>query len=150
LILSRQKLPVIDHTETLAPSGVRHGGYVLEDGGETPDLVLIATGSEVAIAVGAARTMVDRGVAARVVSMPSWELFRAQPPGYQAEVLPAGVPRVAVEAGVAQGWHEWVGPNGAVLGIDGFGASAPGKVVAERYGFTAEAVADRALRFLKG
>jgi transketolase len=149
LILSRQKLPVLAAAEELAATGVRRGAYVLEEGGEAPAAVLVGTGSEVATAAEAARLMAERGVPTRVVSMPSWELFRAQPPSYQTEVLPAGVPRIAVEAGVTQGWYEWVGSDGTVFGIDGFGASAPGKVVAERYGFTAEAIAERALRHLE-
>jgi transketolase len=149
LVLSRQKLPTLEGTVKLAVAGVQQGGYVLSDGGDDPAAVLVATGSEVGVAVRAAAVMTDRGVATRVVSMPSWELFRAQPARYREEVLPDGVPRFAVEAGVAQGWHEWVGPDGAVFGIDGFGASAPGAEVAERYGFTGEAVAERALRHLK-
>ena len=149
LVLSRQKLPVLAATEERAAAGVQRGAYVLDEGGEQPAVVLIATGSEVALALEAGRLLADRGVAARVVSMPSWELFRAQPGSYQAQVLPPGVPRVSVEAGVPQGWWEWVGSDGTVIGIDGFGASAPGKVLAERYGFTAEAIAERASRFLE-
>ena len=150
LILTRQKLPVLQGTVGHASDGVARGAYVVYGEGGSPDVVLLATGSEVSLASGAAEILSENGVAARVVSMPSWELFRAQPARYREQILPPGVPRVAVEAGVAMGWWEWLGAHGMMIGIDGYGASAPGAVVAERYGFTAEAVAERTLRFVKG
>ena len=150
LILTRQKLPVLEGTVDRASDGVARGAYVVHGEDGSPDVVLVATGSEVSLTCAAAEILSARGVAARVVSMPSWELFRAQPTRYQEQILPPDVPRVAVEAGVALGWWEWLGANGTVIGIDGYGASAPGAVVAERYGFTAEAVAERTLRFVKG
>ncbi len=150
LLLTRQKLPILEGSVGRAMDGVAHGAYVVEGGDKAPDLVLVATGSEVSLACAAGKLLEDGGVAVRVVSMPSFELFRAQPPSYRERVLPPGVPRVAVETGVAMGWCEWLGGNGIVIGIDGYGASAPGAVVAERYGFTAKAIAERALRFLKG
>lgn len=150
ILLSRQKLPVLDATHDAAMDGLARGAYVVSGGDQTPDVVVIATGSEVAVACGAADLLAKRGVATRVVSMPSWELFRTQPTSVRNTLLPPEVPRVAVEAGVAMGWREWVGEHGLILGIDSYGASAPGAVVAERYGFTADAVAERVLRFLKG
>jgi transketolase len=108
-------------------------------------VVLIATGSEVALAAAARDQLAAHGIAARVVSMPSWELFAAQPAASREPVLLQGVPRLAIEAGVSMGWCRWVGERGEVVGIDRFGASAPGKVVAARLGFTVEAVVERVL-----
>jgi transketolase len=142
LILTRQGLPVFEGTEF---DGVASGAYVLVDApGQRPDVVLIATGSEVALAVAARDLLASDGIAARVVSMPSWELFDACSVERRAAVLPAGVPKLAVEAGVSRGWRDYVGDDGAIHGVDRFGASAPGKVVAAHYGFTADAVAQRA------
>ena len=126
---------------------VVYGGYVLSDTDGKPDVILIGTGSEVSVAVEAATLLAGRGVKARVVSLPSWELFEAQPQEYRDSVLPPSVlARVAVEAGVPMGWDRYVGPFGKVVGVAGrFGASAPVKVVMEKYGFTAQNVADQAL-----
>jgi transketolase len=144
LILSRQALPVLAATGELAATGVARGAYVLDSAPE-PQLVLMASGSEVALATSALSRLAEAGVAARVVSMPSWELFASQPDRYRAEVLPPDVPRLAIEAGVTMGWRRWVGDGGDVMGLDRFGASAPGKVVAAKLGFTVEAVVERAL-----
>jgi transketolase len=144
LILSRQGLSVLEETAARAARGVLRGGYVLKDV-EEPELVILATGAEVIVAHGACALLADRGLRARLVSMPSWEVFELQPKAYQREVLPEGVPRLAVEAGATMGWHRWVGEGGDVVGLDRFGASAPGKVVAAKLGFTAEAIADRAV-----
>jgi transketolase len=135
LALSRQKLPIFGHTAPGAEPGVGRGAYVLRDAEGRPDVILIGTGSEVALAMDAARALSEQGIHARVVSMPCQELFDAQPREYQAAVLPAGVPRVAIEAGVTMGWHRYVGPDGAIIGLDRFGASAPGEVVMDRLGF---------------
>ena len=145
LALTRQGLPVIAEQERVR-AGVPRGAYILDDAPDgSPDIVLIATGSEVALAREAASTLAAEGIAARVVSMPSWELFADQPQSYRDEVLPPGVTaRLAIEAGTSIGWERYVGDGGEVLGIDRFGASAPGKVMMERYGFTAEAVVERA------
>jgi transketolase len=146
LILSRQSLPVLAGAD---PGAVARGAYVLSEAdGGAPQLLLIATGSEVALALEASRELGAQGVRVRVVSMPSWELFDAQDGAYRREVLPEGVPRLAVEAGVSRGWRDYVGDSGAVIGRDPFGASAPGEVVAERLGFTVEAVVDRARQVL--
>jgi len=150
LLLSRQGLPVLEETCGGAAEGVARGGYLLVDCGDDPELVLIATGAEVALAVAAGRELAAAGRAVRVVSMPSWELFEIQPRDYRERLLPNEVPRLAVEAGVTLGWHRWVGDRGDVLGLDRFGASAPGKVVAERFGLTVGAVVERAERLLGG
>jgi transketolase len=148
LLLSRQGLPVFDETCGGAAEGLARGGYLLVDWGGDPELVMIATGAEVALAVAAGRELAAAGRAVRVISMPSWELFEAQPREYRTGLLPNGVPRLAVEAGVTLGWHRWVGDGGDVIGIDRFGASAPGKVVAEKFGLTVRAVVERAERLL--
>ena len=139
LVLTRQALPHQPRTaEQLA--NVRRGGYVLLDSAGAPELVLIATGSEVALAVEACATLTAAGRRVRVVSMPSTELFDAQPADYRATVLPHHVPRVAIEAGVREFWCRYVGAREHVVGIDSFGASAPGKDVFRHFGFTAEEV----------
>ena len=145
LALTRQGVPVIADQDRVR-EGVPRGAYVLDDApAGSPDIVLIATGSEVSLAREAASTLAAEGIAARVVSMPSWELFADQPQSYRDQVLPPDVTaRLAIEAGTSMGWERYVGDAGEVLGIDRFGASAPGKVMMERYGFTAEAVVERA------
>lgn len=149
LILTRQKVPTLDRA-TLAPaSGLHKGAYVLaEAGGGSPDIVLIATGSEVAPTLEAAKLLEARGVHARVVSMPSWELFEAQGEEYRREVLPPGVKKMAVEAASPMGWHRFVGTDGDVIGLNRFGASAPMEVLLEEFGFTPNHIAERALSLL--
>lgn len=150
LVLTRQGLPVLDRTAVAAAEGLERGGYSLVED-EDPQVILIGTGSELHLALGARDVLRERGVRARVVSLPSWELFDAQPEGYRASVLPSSVPKVAVEAGVPLGWERYVGSSGRVVGIVGrFGASAPGKVIGERLGFTPKAVAGAALQLLAG
>ncbi len=146
LVLTRQKLPVLDRAALAPASGALRGGYVLApESGESPDAILLASGSEVHIALGARDILSRDGLDVRVVSMPSWELFRAQDEAYRDRVLPPAVrTRVAVEAGATQGWLEWVTGDGAVVGIDRFGASAPWKEIYAHFGLTAEAVAGRA------
>jgi transketolase len=143
LVLTRQKLPVLDRA-TLAPAaGTARGAYVLVDANPDamPELILIATGSEVSLALAAHHQLSSDGVRSRVVSMPSWELFEAQPKAYRDSVLPATVSaRVSVEAASPFGWERYVGPTGAIIGVNHFGSSAPGPVVMERYGFTVEHV----------
>jgi transketolase len=127
---------------------VARGGYIIRDA-EAPDLILMATGSEVEVVLEAQACLAEDGIAARVVSMPSWELFEAQPQSYRETVLPPSVTaRLAVEAGVPQGWERYVGSQGAIMGLERFGASAPYKVLAQEFGFTAEAVAARAREVL--
>jgi transketolase len=136
LVLSRQDLPVV--TQPGAP-GAERGAYVLADA-PSPRAAIIATGSEVALALAAKDELAAAGVAVRVVSMPCWDLFAEQDPAYRAQVLPPGVPRVSVEAGTTFGWREWVGADGEAIGIDRFGASAPGEIVLDKLGINAAAV----------
>lgn len=149
LILSRQKLPVFDQTKLGAAEGALKGAYVLSECEGTPELILIGTGSEVALVLEAQAELAKQGVAARVVSFPSWELFAEQPQEYRDAVLPPTVrTRLAVEAGVTQGWERWVTDSGAIIGVDTFGASAPYKEIYKHYGLTVGAVVERALELL--
>jgi transketolase len=149
LVHSRQKLPVLDRKVFAPASGLNRGGYVLVDA-EEPEVILLASGSEVHLAVEARTILLNEGIGVRVVSMPSWELFEEQPEKYRDEVLPPEIPtRLAVEAGVTQGWHGYVGLRGEVIGIDSFGASAPGGEVLTHFGFTAENVAEKARALFK-
>jgi len=175
LILSRQVLPVV----TAPGNGLSRGAYILAEAGphqgppragdllmiatgggigvevslaaheERPDLVIIATGSEVSLALEARLKLAAEGIAARVVSMPSWELFDAQPDDYRAAILPDGVPRLAVEAGVTLAWPRYVGLAGDTLGLDRYGASGPYKVLFPQLGFTVEEVVARAKALVK-
>jgi transketolase len=142
LVLSRQKLPVLAGTDARAAQGVRRGAYVLSDArGGAPQVLLIATGSEVALAVAAQARLAEEGVRARVVSMPCWRAFEEQDAPYRDSVLPQGVrARVSVEAGSTFGWERWIGASGVAVGLDRFGASAPGEVVLQKLGFTLERV----------
>ena len=145
LILTRQGLPQM----TPRDNQLARGAYVLADPlSGSPDIVLIATGSEVALALEAVDALAAQNIAVRVVSMPSWELFDAQDEAYRASVLPAGVPKLAIEAGSPLAWGRYVGLNGAVIGLDHFGASAPGKLVFEKYGFTVDNVVAKAKALL--
>jgi transketolase len=146
LILSRQKLPIFNETRELADEGVPRGAYVLRDSPlDRVDLILLATGSEVHLVMEAQRLLAERQIGARVVSMPSWELFEQQSVFYKLNVLLPDVPkRLAVEAGVTLGWERYVGDQGAVMGINRFGASAPYQVIQEELGFTASRVVERA------
>ncbi|UOB60615.1 transketolase [Burkholderia pyrrocinia] len=150
LVLTRQDVPTIDRLRFAPAEGLRRGGYVLADAPDgRPALILIATGSEVALALAAQVELLARGVAVRVVSLPCWRLFDAQPQPYQDAVLPKSVgARLAIEAGVSQGWHRYVGDRGDVLGVAGFGASAPGAELMRDFGFTVENVCDRAMKLL--
>ena len=141
LVLSRQDLPVLPGTAELGDEGVAHGAYVLADGGGLPDAIVIATGSEVQLALGARERLATEGLAVRVVSMPCWEDFAEAPEAWRARVLPPAVrARVSVEAGATLGWERWIGAAGVALGIDRFGASAPGETNLERFGFSVDAV----------
>ena len=151
LVLTRQKLPVIDR-KTFAPaSGLAHGAYVLADvGGPAPDVILIATGSEVSIALEAHERLTKDGIRSRVVSMPCWELFDVQPQSYRDAVLPPGVrARVSIEAASPFGWERYVGLAGAIIGVNHFGASAPGPIVMREFGFTPEHIVETAKAVLK-
>jgi len=147
--LSRQDLPVIDPASRDAYADVSKGAYVLGDAAR-PQVILIGTGSEVWPCMDAKQLLQAEGIAARVVSMPSWEIFDEQSPQYKQSVLPDGVPKLAVEAGSPLGWWKYVGQDGDVIGLDRFGASAPGKVVLEHLGFSAADVAERAKNLVNG
>jgi transketolase len=150
LALTRQKLPVIDRRKYASAEGLEQGAYILADSkGRRPEIILIATGSEVSVALDAYEKLVAEGVAARVVSMPSWDLFEKQTQTYRDEVLPPEVTaRLAIEAACPFGWERYIGPKGAVIGMARFGASAPYKVLAEKFGFTADNIVRRAHELL--
>jgi transketolase len=146
--LTRQDLPVIDAKGRDVYASVSKGAYVLEDAA-SPQLILLATGSEVSLALGAAKLLAGEGIKVRVVSMPSWRIFEEQSTEYKASVLLAAVPKFAIEAGAPLGWWKYVGTGGDVMGLERFGASAPGKIVMAELGFTPENVAARAKKLLK-
>jgi transketolase len=150
LVLTRQNLPILDRAGAQPGNGVARGAYVLADApGGAPQVILMGTGSEVSVVLAAQKLLAEKGVLARVVSMPSWELFERQPQSYRDGVLPPAVTaRVAVEAAVPLGWHRYVGSAGDVIGMTRFGASAPGPVNFQKFGFTAENVAARAKALL--
>ncbi len=141
LALSRQNLPTLDRTRYAPASGLAKGAYVLASSEQTPKVILIATGSELSLAVDAYETLSAQGIPARVVSMPSWELFEAQPQSYRESVLPSAVTgRVVVEAGSPIGWDRYAGPTGTIIAMNGFGASGPAGQLLKHFGFTVEAV----------
>jgi transketolase len=150
LVLTRQSLPVLDRGMLSGAEGLLKGAYILSrERKDKPDIVMIGTGSEVHLVLQAQQVLAAEGIEARVVSMPSWELFREQPLSYRNEVIPPMVKaRLAVEAGSPLGWREWVGDSGEVIGITTFGASAPYKVLFERYGFTAPHIVERAKKLV--
>ena len=147
LILTRQNVPVLEGTSA---EGVAAGAYVLSDSDDDPQVVIIGTGSEVQLAVEAQKTLAEKGIAARVVSMPSMEWFDEQPQGYRDSVLPPAVPRVSVEAGIAMPWYRWVGNGDQIVSLEHYGASADYKVLYEKFGITAEAVVAASLRAVAG
>ena len=151
LILTRQAVPTLDRGQFASADGVAFGAYILVDSSNgKPDLILIASGSEVALIVAAREELIKQGLKIRIVSMPSWELFEEQSPEYREQVLPRlCTARLAVEAGVAQGWQRYTGDRGDIISIEGFGASAPGAVLLQKYGFTIEHVCIRALMLLR-
>jgi transketolase len=151
IVLSRQDVPTVDRSKLAPAAGLHKGGYVLsEAAGGPPQAILIATGSEVAVALGAQEKLAAAGVRARVVSLPCWEAFEKQPAAYKESVLPRDVPvRVSVEAASTFGWHKWTGDRGANVGLDRYGASAPGGTVLKNFGFTPEAVAQVVQGLLK-
>jgi len=151
LVLSRQNLPTIDRSVFASAEGLRRGAYVLADppDGRKAAVVLIASGSEVSLVLATRARLEEEGIPVRVVSMPSWEFFDVQTPEYRESVLPSFLgARLAVEAGASQGWHRYVGDSGAVVGLDRFGASAPGETVMRELGFTVDNVYRRALALI--
>jgi transketolase len=150
LVLSRQNVPTLDRAAFASAEGTLRGAYVLNPGVSQPDLILMATGSEVALIVEAEKQLAAKGIRARLVSMPCWELFEEQDADYSESVLPVSVTaRVAVEAGVSQGWHKWIGYKGALVTIDHYGASAPAPKLMEEFGFTVEHVVEKALAVIE-
>jgi transketolase len=151
LILTRQHIDIMDRSTMPPASELGKGAYVLAEAQGVPDAILMASGSEVQVALGAAKVLAEKGVQARVVSMPSWELFEAQAQAYKEAVLPPEVTaRLAVEAGARFGWDRYVGAKGDVVSFDRFGASAPYQALWEAFGYTGAAVAERAMRLVKG
>jgi transketolase len=151
VILTRQKMPTFDRDKMAPAAGLSKGAYVLsEAAGGPPQVILIATGSEVSIAVAAQEKLLASGIRARVVSMPCWELFAEQTAEYRDSVIPHNVPaRVSIEAGVSLGWHRWVGDHGVTIGLDRFGASGPGSVLVKQFGFTADNIVRAAMALVK-
>jgi transketolase len=150
LVLSRQNLAVLDRKTLTPASGVLRGGYILWEATTSPDVILIGTGSEVHIALEAGKLLQESNVAARVVSLPAWELFDAQPAEYRNAVLPPDIKaRISIEAASPLGWERYVGSEGIVIGLPRFGASAPWKVIYEQLGLTARHMADEALNLLQ-
>jgi transketolase len=150
IALSRQPLPTFDRTKYASAAGVARGAYVMADGNDSPpEIILIATGSEVSLAVGAHEILVSQGVRSRLVSMPSWDIFEHQPTAYREEVLPPRVrARIAVEQGSVLGWDRYVGREGLVIGMKTFGASAPLKELQRKFGFEPERVVAAAMELL--
>ena len=150
LVFSRQNAPTLDRSIYAPAVELRRGAYVLADLGDyRPELILMASGTELGLVVTAAERLAAEGVNVRLVSVPSWELFEAQDLSYREFVLPPGVhSRIAVEAGISMGWDRWVGERGAIIAVDRFGASAPQNVVYEQYGLSVSHIMERALALL--
>ena len=150
MALSRQALPILDASELDIYAGVSKGAYVIDRGSDQPDLLMLSTGAEVWQIIKAAAELKKQGITARIVSMPSWQLFERQPESYKLEVLPNHMPKLAVEAGATLGWWKWVGRHGDVIGLDRFGASAPGTLALEKLGFGVDNIVKRAQALLAG
>ncbi len=147
LILTRQNVPVLDPDKYSIAEGVKRGAYILVDK-SNPDVILIATGSEVSVALEAEELLNEDGIKARVVSMPSWEIFKEQDEDSRKKVIPDDIPKVVIEAGISFGWKDIVGDNSLIIGMEGFGLSAPGDVLMKEFGFTGENVANKTKKFL--
>jgi transketolase len=149
MALSRQDLPVLDPAKHNVYEGVKHGAYIVEQGSDSPDLLIVATGAEVWLSLDVAAALKKEGVTARVVSMPSFEIFEEQSEEYKASIFPDHLPKLAVEAGSAIGWWKYVGRHGDVIGLDRFGASAPGKIALEKLGYSVSNIVNRAKALLE-
>jgi transketolase len=151
IVLTRQKLPTFDREKVAPASGLSRGAYVLSEApGGAPQVLLLATGSEVSLALAAQEKLLANGIRARVVSMPCWELFATQPAEYRDSVIPPSITaRVAIEAATTMGWYRWVGQHGIALGLDRFGASGPGSVLVKQFGFTADNIVRAATSLVK-
>ncbi len=148
MALSRQDLPILDPKKLDIFEGVSKGAYVVDHGSDQPDLLMLSTGAEVWQIIKAAAELKKEGIVARIISMPSWQLFERQPESYKLEILPNHIPKFAVEAGASLGWWKWVGRHGDVLGLDRFGASAPGTLALEKLGFGVDNIVKRAKELL--
>jgi transketolase len=147
MALSRQDLPVLDLAKYKVFEGARKGAYVLQ--GDGKDIILIGTGSEVSLVLKAAEELKAAGINATVVSMPSFKLFEEQDDAYRASIFPENTPKLAVEAGSTMGWYKYVGHNGGVIGLDRFGASAPGPIAMEKLGISVAHVVEKAKQLVK-
>ena len=147
LVLTRQNVPVLDPRKYPISEGVKKGAYII-DGSDNPDVILVATGSEVSVALKSKELLEKEGIKATVVSMPSWEIFKEQEEEYRNKVIPKDIPKVVIEAGITFGWKDIVGDNSIVIGMEGYGLSAPGDVLMKEFGFTAENVVDKTKKFL--
>jgi transketolase len=147
LVLTRQNIPILNRAQMASAEGLRKGGYVLSDPEENEaELILVASGSEVSLCLEAKSMLSEEGISARVVSLPSWELFQDQPREYRDSVLPPAITaRLGVEAASPQGWHRFIGERGQMIAVERFGASAPGQRVMEEYGLTAQNIYEHAL-----
>jgi transketolase len=148
MALSRQDLPILDPAKLDIYEGVKHGAYVVEHGADQPDMLMLSAGAEVWQIIKAAAKLKEEGITVRIVSMPSWQLFERQPEEYKLSVLPNHLPKLAVEAGATLGWWKWVGRHGDVIGLDRFGASAPGTLALEKLGFGVDNIVTRAKALL--
>jgi len=150
LVLTRQKLPVIDRSNLASADNLRFGAYVLKDCTGSPNILLVATGSEVYLALEASEKLAESGIQSRVIAMPSTQLFEQQNEEYKTGLLPPDIPaRLIIEAASTFGWSKYAGEKGDIMGIDEFGGSAPGQVMMEKFGFTSENVVKRARQLLK-
>lgn len=147
MALSRQDLPVLDAEKYKVREGVRKGAYALDASGK--DIILIATGSEVSLILKAAEELKAAGIGATVVSMPSFRLFEEQDAAYKASLFPENTPKLAVEAGATMGWYKYIGHNGGVIGIDRFGASAPGAIALDKLGINVANIVEHAKKLVK-
>lgn len=150
IILTRQKVPIIDRSKFSEAIGLRRGAYILADSGGKPEIIFIATGSEIHLALLSYERLLNEGIKVRIVSMPSWELFEQQTEDYRKEVLPPDITaRISIEAGSTHGWHKYIGLYGEAIGIDHFGASAPGEILLKEFGFTSENIVNKAKKLLQ-
>lgn len=150
IILTRQKVPIIDRSKFSEAIGLRRGAYILADSDGKPEIIFIATGSEIHLALLSYERLLNEGIKVRIVSMPSWELFEQQTEDYRKEVLPPDITaRISIEAGSTHGWHKYIGLYGEAIGINHFGASAPGEILLKEFGFTSENIVNKAKKLLQ-
>jgi transketolase len=149
MVLTRQNVPVLDRMGKSSPGDLARGAYIIKDSEGDPDIIILASGSEVHISMEAAERLKEEKIEARVVSFPSWELFDMQDDAYRGSILPEGVKYAVVEAGIKMGWEKYAGKNALYLTLEHFGTSAPGSILAEKFGFTGEKVADAVRDFIR-